>query len=579
MGRAGCLAACWIAAWAALAAAQLAEPDPVPGPTAAEAPAPGATGAISTANEPTTTTTEPTPAGTAVKPADTSDLEGSVGPAEASSKDSTIEFVSDVRPILAAHCLDCHGAEKHSGGLRLDSREGAARGGDSGKRLLGGSLESNEIYARVSSSDRAYRMPKNADALSAEELDTIKRWVEQGTPWPTPAPDVSFTFYDEWLFPFADRFKRYETEYYYALPFGVGFLGLLFIVLVVLRVQGAYRRGRPWTAGRLSAFTRLCDRIRTTELLMALLLAAAVVVMAAGRAHQLKIKERLAVLQEANERASSPWSSTVYGYPPRPVRMDRPKRLSATYYRGNCERNPELFNYGNYLTSIFHVSLCDREHRPLGVGDVVPRDGVFLRCEIQRAPGTTDLLFSPEAMAAVMFTPQHHESKESQLEEEPTRLETLEPGQRWVAYVPLKTPFERKPWADVIYVYTGQVKDGKVHGTLHYGIAYQLIIADDKLTAESDLWMDSFGNSAFAPPSLPGLLPYHEWFTDQPLPVIVGENSKDPKLLGIDEHVQKGLIKPPDESKSKSSNAAPEKAPESPPNKPADQASSGNASS
>ena len=568
VGRAGCLAACCIAAWATLAVALPPEPDPVQESTRPEATD------VPASTESPPTENETLPSETAAEPA------GEPDPAEGSSEDSTIDFVIDVRPILAAHCLDCHGPEKHSGGLRLDSHEGAARGGDSGKSLLGGSLESNELYARVSSSDRAYRMPKNAEALSAEELDTIKRWVEQGTPWPIPAPDVSFTFYDEWLSPVAELFKRYETEYYFALPFGLGFLGLLFAVLVVLRTRAAFRRGRAWTTtGRLSGFARFSDRVRTTELLLTLLLAAAVVVMAAGYAHQSAIQQQLAKLQEANERERSPWSDTVYGYPPKPVRMDRPKRLAATYYRGNCERNPELFNHGNYLTSIFRVSLCDSEHRPLGVGDAVPQDGVLLRCEIQRAPGTTDLLFSPEAMAAVLFTHEHHESQTSHLEEEPTRLETLEPMQRWVAYVPLETPTEMKAWVGVIYVYTGQIKDGKVHGTLHYGIEYHLDVAADRLTAESDLWMDSFGNSAFAPPTPPGRLPYQEWFGDQPLPVIEGENSKDPKLLGVDEHVQKGLIKPPAESKSKSPDAAPEKAPESPPDKPADQPTSGDASS
>jgi hypothetical protein len=67
---------------------------------------------------------------------------------------------------------------------------------------------------------------------------------------------------------------------------------------------------------------------------------------------------------------------------------------------------------------------------------------------------------------------------------------------------------------------------------------------DGKLSPESDLWMDSFGNVAFEPPRPPGKLPYREWFDYRPLPVIAGENSKDPKLLGVEEYVEQGLIKP-----------------------------------
>ena len=29
-------------------------------------------------------------------------------------------FEAKVRPVLADNCLECHGAEKHKGGLRLD---------------------------------------------------------------------------------------------------------------------------------------------------------------------------------------------------------------------------------------------------------------------------------------------------------------------------------------------------------------------------------------------------------------------------------------------------------------------------
>src|SRR5690606_41145933 len=32
-------------------------------------------------------------------------------------------FETEIRPLLAAECFDCHGAEKSKGGLRLDHRE------------------------------------------------------------------------------------------------------------------------------------------------------------------------------------------------------------------------------------------------------------------------------------------------------------------------------------------------------------------------------------------------------------------------------------------------------------------------
>ena len=123
--------------------------------------------------------------------------------------------------------------------------------------------------------------------------------------------------------------------------------------------------------------------------------------------------------------------------------------------------------------------------------------------------------------------------------ESPAWLEPLDPGWRWVAYVPLAKP--QSQLEGVVYMYpAGVAADGYPSGMPSYSVAYSLRFSDGKLAEGSDLWMDSFGNGAFAPPIPRHLLPYREWLDYRPLPVITGENSKDPKLLGVDEYVQKG---------------------------------------
>ncbi len=499
-----------------------------------------------------------------------------VGPAESStaaakSQDTMIDFAADVRPILVMHCLKCHNAEMHRGGLRLDTRSGAVRGGDSGQLVLGGTLKTNELYARVASHERSYRMPKNAEALPAAEIETIRRWVQQGSSWPEPVADTGGS-YLSYLGPWAARLDRYADEYRYARPYMIGFLILQVLVLVMLRCRAAYRKNRAWTQGVLAPFCRFCDRLRGSEIALLSLLVIGVVVAAFGRAHFLKVQQQLAKITAERDSKASPWAGTVYGYPPKPVRPNQPKQVSGTYYRGNCERNEALFNGGNYLTSIFRVNLCDRGEQPINVGDPIPAEGAYIRCEIERAPGTADQLFSPEGMGSVLFSRQHAESTDKKVDEEPVHLETVAVDHRWVATVPLGKPDKSGGWSGTIYVYTGKYNEGELVGTLHYGIEYQVNVADGKLSPESDLWMDSFGNHAFAPPTPPGMLPYGEWFSPQPLPVITGENSKDPKLLGIDEHVRKGFIKPPseqpaepaDQPKSDSKPATPD-APAAPP--------------
>ena len=44
-------------------------------------------------------------------------------------------FETNIRPVLASSCIECHGPKKASGGLRLDSQAGLTKGGDSGPAL------------------------------------------------------------------------------------------------------------------------------------------------------------------------------------------------------------------------------------------------------------------------------------------------------------------------------------------------------------------------------------------------------------------------------------------------------------
>src|SRR4051812_12100227 len=54
----------------------------------------------------------------------------------------TIDFDRDVKPILAASCVACHGSDKQRGGLRLDDRDAALKGGNTGPVIKPGSVES-----------------------------------------------------------------------------------------------------------------------------------------------------------------------------------------------------------------------------------------------------------------------------------------------------------------------------------------------------------------------------------------------------------------------------------------------------
>src|SRR5260221_13594879 len=50
-------------------------------------------------------------------------------------------FEKQVRPLLAANCLSCHGPQKQEGGLRLDTREAVLKGGDEGPAAVAGEVK------------------------------------------------------------------------------------------------------------------------------------------------------------------------------------------------------------------------------------------------------------------------------------------------------------------------------------------------------------------------------------------------------------------------------------------------------
>lgn len=96
-----------------------------------------------------------------------------------------IDFARDVYPILQRSCFECHGPEKHKGGLRLDEREAAFKGGDSGDTIVNGKPAESELLRRVAlpKEDRDV-MPNRGDKLTPQEIERIRAWIAAGAPWP-----------------------------------------------------------------------------------------------------------------------------------------------------------------------------------------------------------------------------------------------------------------------------------------------------------------------------------------------------------------------------------------------------------
>lgn len=87
-------------------------------------------------------------------------------------------FEADVLPIFQARCLVCHTEGAPQKGLVLATRVALLRGGESGPAIepgrSGNSLLMDKIAGR--------QMPPMDPKLTSEEVDTIRRWIDQGAP-------------------------------------------------------------------------------------------------------------------------------------------------------------------------------------------------------------------------------------------------------------------------------------------------------------------------------------------------------------------------------------------------------------
>ena len=97
---------------------------------------------------------------------------------------------SQVKPILETSCVECHGADKAKGDLRLDTRAGLLEGGESADAVDFENPMESELLKRVKlpvehddfmppSSEKKHR-----DPLTEEEITILAEWLKKKAPWP-----------------------------------------------------------------------------------------------------------------------------------------------------------------------------------------------------------------------------------------------------------------------------------------------------------------------------------------------------------------------------------------------------------
>ncbi|MCE9526250.1 MAG: DUF1549 domain-containing protein, partial [Planctomycetales bacterium] len=98
-----------------------------------------------------------------------------------------IEFNRDIRPILSDNCFQCHGPDSKArqAELRLDREEDAVAERKDGAAIVRGKPAASELVRRITDANADERMPPadSGKKLTAEQIELLRRWVEQGAKW------------------------------------------------------------------------------------------------------------------------------------------------------------------------------------------------------------------------------------------------------------------------------------------------------------------------------------------------------------------------------------------------------------
>ena len=98
-----------------------------------------------------------------------------------------LHFETDIRPILKAYCLDCHGGSANpKAGLDLRLKRFAVKGGKSGPVVLPGQHTKSLLWERMNQGE----MPPSEKKVPPEQIALVERWINEGAMTNKPEPET-----------------------------------------------------------------------------------------------------------------------------------------------------------------------------------------------------------------------------------------------------------------------------------------------------------------------------------------------------------------------------------------------------
>ena len=96
----------------------------------------------------------------------------------------TIDYRSQIAPLLAKYCAGCHNAEDKEGNFSIETYADLRRGGDSGLAIVPGNAESSHLIRLVRGDEEPRMPPEGSDGPSSSEIELLQKWIDAGAMGP-----------------------------------------------------------------------------------------------------------------------------------------------------------------------------------------------------------------------------------------------------------------------------------------------------------------------------------------------------------------------------------------------------------
>jgi hypothetical protein len=93
-----------------------------------------------------------------------------------------ISFAGDIKPLLNANCLVCHGGTLTQSGFSVGTYNSIMTSGLRGPNVVAGNSAASRLYIATTSSPTRDidRMPQGGPYLTTQQQNLIKTWIDQG---------------------------------------------------------------------------------------------------------------------------------------------------------------------------------------------------------------------------------------------------------------------------------------------------------------------------------------------------------------------------------------------------------------